>query len=702
MNKERPVSTKITAEHLNRGALIYIRQSTLGQVADHTESKRRQYALAETARTMGFGSVGIIDDDLGRSGSGLVERPGFQKLVASVCTGSVGAVFCIEASRLARNGRDWHHLIDLCALVGTLVIDADGVYEPRLVNDRLLLGLKGTMSEYELSLLRQRGLAARDSKAERGELRFALPPGYCWNELGRIEMDPDERIRETIQLVFRKFRELGSARQVFLWAILSKIQLPVQRQGRLTRRIEWRAPAYHTVSLFLHHPMYAGAYVFGRKGQRTRIVDGRARKTTGHLKPMQAWNVLLRDHHPGYISWDEFEENQKMIAENAHMQKRMSKKSARGGRALLTGLLRCGRCGRMMRVFYGMRSGHAHRYQCRGDDAHVGAGLCVGIGGKRVDQAVVVQIMEAVSEHAVEAAIRAAQQAAQADDDVRQALSRELEEACYEASLAAKRYEVVDPTKRLVARELEARWDAALQRAAQLQERLDRLDADGAGRPPIDREALMALAYDLPSAWNAPGTEPRTKQRLARILIQEVVIDLDDKSNEAVVTLHWNGGRHTEVRVARVRTGRYPVDRHPSPVEVIRKLGGQWPDRQLAVTMNRMRCKSSDGESWTTVKVRVLRERLQVPEFDEHAPRVKSISVDETANRLGICVGSVHRLIREGVLPAKQAMPSAPWQVPLAALETAEVKIGVRAVQSRRPNNLAVLQDHMTLKLPGF
>jgi DNA invertase Pin-like site-specific DNA recombinase len=702
MSKEMPVSTKITAEHLNRGAVIYIRQSTLGQVANHTESKRRQYALAETARTMGFGSVGIIDDDLGKSGSGLVERPGFQKLVASVCTGSVGAVFCIEASRLARNGRDWHHLIDLCALVGALVIDPDGVYEPRLVNDRLLLGLKGTMSEYELSLLRQRGLAARDSKAKRGELRFALPPGYCWNELGRIEMDPDDRIRETIQLVFRKFRELGSARQVFLWARLAKIQLPVQRQGHLTRRIEWHPPAYHTVSLFLHHPMYAGAYVFGRTTQRTRVVEGRARKTEGHHKPMQAWNVLLRDHHPGYISWAQFEENQKMISENAHMQKRMSKKSARGGRASLTGLLRCGRCGRMMRVFYGMRSGHAHRYQCRGDDGHVGAGLCVGIGGKRVDQAVAAQIIEAVSEHAIEAAIRAAQQAAHADDDVRQALARELEEARYEASLAAKRYEVVDPTKRLVARELEARWNASLERVAQLQERLDRLDADGAGRPPIDRAALMALAYDLPSAWNAPGTDPRTKQRLARILIQEVVIDLDDESNEAVVTLHWNGGRHTEVRVARVRTGQYPSDRHPSPVEVVRKLGGQWPDRQLAVTMNRMRCKSSDGESWTTVKVRMLRERLHVAVFDEHAPRIKSISVDETATRLDICVGSVHRLIREGVLPAKQAMPSAPWQVPLAALDTEAVKIGVRSVKSRRPNNFAVLQDTKTLKLPGF
>src|SRR3984893_7821294 len=249
----------------------------MGQVAEHTESQRRQYALAESARSLGFASVMVIDDDLGRSGSGLVERPGFQKLVASVCSGVTGAVFCIEASRLARNGRDWHHLIDLCALVGTLVIDPDGTYDPRLVNDRLLLGLKGTMSEYELSLLRPRGLAARDSKAQRGELRFALPPGYCWNEVGQIEIDPDERISSAIRLVLNKFLELGSARQVMLWAQDAALKLPVTRQNSIKCQIEGRRGAYHTVLQILRHPVYAGAYVFGRRCDRTRVVDGRAR-----------------------------------------------------------------------------------------------------------------------------------------------------------------------------------------------------------------------------------------------------------------------------------------------------------------------------------------------------------------------------------------------------------------------------------------
>jgi DNA invertase Pin-like site-specific DNA recombinase len=696
------MNPKINAEHLSRGAVVYVRQSTLGQVLEHTESKRRQYGLAESARSMGFTSVTVIDDDLGRSGSGLIERPGFQKLVSTVCAGTTGAVFCIEASRLARNGRDWHHLIDLCALTATLVVDPDGTYDPRLVNDRLLLGLKGTMSEYELSLLRQRGLAARDSKAKRGELRVALPPGYCWDELGRIEVDPDERIADAIRLVLRKFRELGSARQVLLWAKDNAVQLPVARQTPAGRRVHWKAAQYFTVIEMLRHPIYAGAYVFGRTGQRMRVVDGRARKTEGHHKPMHAWNVLIRDHHPGYISWAEFEENQQMIAENAHMKKRMARKSARGGRALLTGLVRCGRCGRMMRVFYGMRSGHAHRYQCAGDSALAGMTCCIGIGGVRVDRAVAAAIVDAVSEHAVEAALRAAEQAARADEDLRQAVVRELEEARYEVMLAARRYECVDPAKRLVARELEARWNTCLERVVQLEERQRGFETRAANRPQIDRAALMALAHDLPAVWNAPKTDPRTKQRLTRVLIQEAVIDLDDKSNEAVVTVHWSGGRHTELRVARTKTGRYPDDRHPGSVEVMRKLGGHWPDRQLAVTMNRMRCKSTDGKSWTSVRVRELRERLGIAPFDPAASDVKAISVDETARRLKICVGSVHLLIREGILPAKQLMPSAPWQVPVAALETDTVKIGVRKIVARRPRNFAVLQEEKTLKLPGF
>ncbi|GIK96323.1 MAG: hypothetical protein BroJett029_05320 [Alphaproteobacteria bacterium] len=349
-----------------------------------------------------------------------------------------------------------------------------------------------------------------ESQAGWGELRFALPPGYCWNEIGQIEIDPDQRIADAIRLVFDKFRQLGSARQVLLWAQDAGLKLPVMRRNVSVCKIEWRRAAYHNVLCLLRHPIYAGAYVFGRTTHVTRVVDGPMRKTDGHSKPMTAWNVLLRDHHPGYISWEEFEANQRLILENAHMKSRTDRKSARGGRALLTGLVRCARCGRRMRVFYGSASGHSHRYHCRGDDSHVGGWLCIGIGGVRIDRAVAAQIVEAVSEHAIEAAIRAAEQSEKAESAIRQARCRELEEARYEASLAARRYESVDPTKRLVARELEARWNAALERVLHLEERIVRHDAAAKLRPKIDRAALMALAHGLPTAWNAPGTDMRT------------------------------------------------------------------------------------------------------------------------------------------------------------------------------------------------
>jgi DNA invertase Pin-like site-specific DNA recombinase len=345
------MSSKITPDHLGRIAVVYVRQSTMAQVIGNLESQRRQYDLAGAAKEAGFMSVMVIDDDLGRSGSGSMQRPGFERLVALVCSGDVGAVYCIEASRLARNGRDWHHLIELCALAGALVIDPDGAYDPRLVNDRLLLGLKGTMSEYELSLMRQRGLAARDAKAGRGEHQFMLPPGFCWSEAGQIEIDPDEHVADTIRLVFAKFRELGSARQVFLWLRATDIKMPVVLRNVDVYKLIWKAPAYHSVMQILHSPLYAGAYAFGRRAQRTRIVEGRARKTNGLRKPREEWNVLLRDNHPAYISWQDYEDNQKLLLENAHMKKNCARKSARGGRALLTGLMRCGRCGRMMRVF---------------------------------------------------------------------------------------------------------------------------------------------------------------------------------------------------------------------------------------------------------------------------------------------------------------------------------------------------------------
>lgn len=693
------MSSKITEEHLRRRAVVYVRQSTPGQVIEHTESKRRQYDLAEVARGLGFSSVVTIDEDLGRSGSGLVERPGFQRLVALVCSGEIGAVFCIEASRLARNGRDWHHLIDLCALVGAVVIDPEGVHDLRIGSDRLLLGLKGSMSEYELSILRQRNIAARDSKAKRGELRFGLPAGYCWNELGKIEMDPNERVIEAVRLVFKKFRELGSVRQVQLWALDNDVKLPVIQQQTRGWPIVWRRPAYHNVLAFLQHPVYAGAYVFGRKATITKVVDGHARKITGRKKPLSEWSVLIHDHHEGYISWDDFMRNRAMLAENAHMKKRADRKSARGGRALLTGLVRCARCARMLRVFYGSRAGNSHRYICRGAEMHGAKKACIGVGGVRVDRAVAQQLLLAVAPHAIEAAMVAAQRIADQSHDRLEAARKELEEATYNANLAQRRHEAVDPARRLVARELERRWEEALERVRELETKVHSLTEDVARIPKIDQEQLLSLARDLPRVWNSTGQETRPKQRIVRALIQEVIVDVDEERHEVIAVIHWTGGRHTEIRVARNQS-YYPKNLVANPVKAVRALAERWDDWQIAVTLNRVRCKSPDGATWTEFRVRELRERLKIPAYDADKNPRRTISADEAARRLSICTGSVMKLIRDGKLPATQAIAGAPWEIPVETLTDESVRQGVQEIRARRPKTPQEYRDAKTLKLP--
>jgi len=423
------MNPKLTAEHLVRRALIYVRQSTAGQVLHNQESQRRQYGLVDRARELGFQQIEVVDEDLGRSGSGLVDRPGFQRLVGEVCSGTVGAVFSIEASRLARNGREWHHLIELCGMVGAVVVDPDGIYDPRLLNDRLLLGLKGTRSEFELNLLRQRSREAIVQKARRGEMQFPLPVGLSWDRAGRIERDPDRRVQQALQSVFDKLQEWGSARQVLLWFRREQVSLPVIRREDGEGKTIWKLPVYSHILRLLTNPLYAGAYAYGKTETQTKVVAGYVRKTSRHRKAPAAWTVLIRDHHPGYISWEQFETNQAMLAQNAHMQSRMRPTSARGGQALLSGLLRCRQCGHMLHVRY-LRKPGVVRYVCRGGHLNAGQEWCgIAFGGYKVDQAVGEQILRAIDEKALEAAVEAADQHRQQQQQRRQGVWQELEQA---------------------------------------------------------------------------------------------------------------------------------------------------------------------------------------------------------------------------------------------------------------------------------
>jgi DNA invertase Pin-like site-specific DNA recombinase len=357
------MNPKLTPERLARKAIVYVRQSKPSQLIHHQESTRLQFSLQDRARTLGFQRIVVVDDDLGRSGSGLVDRPGFERLAAEVCSGEVGAIFCVEASRLARNGREWHHLIDLCGMVGAVVVDLDGIYDPTLTNDRLLLGMKGTISEFEVNLFRQRSTEAILQKARRGELQIPRSVGFCWMSSGKLEKDPDQRVQQGIELVFRKMTELGSVRQVLRWFREEGVLLPAFPHGLDEGNMIWKLPGYASLHSMLTNPVYAGAYCYGKTETRTKMVEGRARKSAGHRKLQSGWKVLIKDHHPGYLSWEEYERNQAMIAANAHIHSGAEPKAGRGGGALLSGLLRCRRCWTDDSC---LLSGHSHplRMQC--------------------------------------------------------------------------------------------------------------------------------------------------------------------------------------------------------------------------------------------------------------------------------------------------------------------------------------------------
>lgn len=685
------MNPKLTAERLLRKAIVYIRQSSPNQVLHHQESQRRQYGLVDRARDLGFQQVIVIDEDLGRTGSGCVERPGFQRLVAEVCSGEASGVFCIEASRLARNGRDWHHLIELCGMVGAVIIDFDGIYDPNLVNDRLLLGVKGTMSEFELGLLRQRSEEAIRQKARRGELQFLLPVGFCWTSSGKIEKDPDERVQQALELVFRKMVELGSARRVLLWFSEEKVCLPAFPRDPGERKMIWKLPVYSNIRSILTNPIYAGAYAFGKTETRTHTVNGRARKTVGHPKPRREWMVLIQDHHLGYVSWEEYERNQALMADNSFMQSGAEPKAGRGGRALLSGLLRCRRCGRMLQVSYIGKRGAVIHYQCVGAHKQRGENRCIAFGGLRVDAAVANEVLKAVSGNAIDAALAAAEQMQQQRQELHRTIALEVEQARYEGRLAARRYEAVDPDQRLVAAALEARWNVALQKTQELENKLREFDDEIQSQPAPNKEVLLSLAQDLPAIWNSASTDMRLKQRLVRILIDEIVVDVDEKSSEVVVVIHWSGDRHSELRVKKNATGKHRRCTDIEAIGVIRQMAERFSDEQIAATLNRLGLRTGADNTWNEVRVRSAREYQKLPAFNPNDPRKDFVTLREAAQRLGLGLTMVRRLIAEKKLPASQVITCAPWQIPVEALhsetvrtEVENIKNGLRAPQTQQ------------------
>lgn len=652
---------------LQRKAVVYVRQSTQTQVEVNTEGRRRQYELVEVARSRGFRTVEVIDDDLGRSASGMVARPGFEKLVAALCAGEIGAVLCFDASRLARNGRDWHHLLELCGLVEARVIDLDGVYDPCRPNDRLLLGMKGSISEFELGVIRARMFEAARAKARRGELRISVPIGYVWHRDVGLGFDPDIRLQQVIRLVFERFRQLGSARQTHLSLATEGVAFPRPSDGKRLTSFDWTPIRYRNVIGLLKNPFYAGAYAYGKSEKRIAIVDGRARKSYGHGKSPEEWDVLIRDHHEGYIDWMEYEQNQTLLAANAYGRVG-GQKSGRGGRALLAGILTCGRCGRGLAVAYAGAPPGRPTYRCDRPNLMLGLPRCLGFGGSRVDAAVAAEILRVVEPMAIEAALEAERMHREGEAERRRTVELDLQQAEYDASLAERRYAACDPDNRLIAAQLEKHWEAALRRVEAVQGRLAAIDAP---HPTVPVPDFDGLASDLAAAWSAPGVTTRTRQQLIRSLISDIIADVDETTREVVLTVHWRGGQHSQLRVRKPRTGEHGCQTPEEALAVMEHMAARFSDADIAATLNRMGVRTGQDKTWTAHRVSSIRRVRGIHAFRSAEKDGVWLTMREAAAKLGVTSHVIRRLIKSGKLPAEQVVPGAPWQIQAKDLKNA-------------------------------
>lgn len=628
--------SKIAPEHLARQAVVYIRQSTADQVASNLESKRRQYGLADRARQLGWSDVAIIDDDLGRSGSG-VARPGFEKLLAAICDGRVGAVVSIEASRLARNGRDWHTLPEFCGLVGTLIAIGNN----------------------------------------------------------SIAKDPDRRIAEAITLVFAKFTEMQSVRQVHLWRRHERIPLPAVAYGTEGRRIEWKLPVYNTLLHILTNPIYAGAYAFGRTGSRVSIEAGRKKVVRGFKKERDDWEVLIPSHHEGYLSWADYERNLSLIADNANGKNPMSRGALRRGEALLAGLLRCGHCGRKLHVAYSGKDGNTGRYHCQGGFINHGGDRCISFGGMRIDREVGIEVIE--QPLGIEAALAAQAVRSRASEDKRRHLELALEQARYEVGHARRQYDAVDPDNRLVAAELEKRWNERLAIVRDLETELKGLTASPATElTPAYRERLMTLGADLQLAWTRPGVTPEARKRIVRTLIDEIIVHVEDNALNLVI--RWHGGDHSALKVRKNRSGQHRWSAAGETIDLVRVLARQMPDKAIASVLNRAGKTTGRGNGWTQSRVCSLRSHNAIATYREGERRERGeVTLDEAAAVLSVSPSTVRRLIKDGQLAASQLCKGAPWIIKAADLERADVKSAATARRLRRPPSGDPLQKVLEL-----
>ena len=694
------MSEKIQESHLTRKAFLYVRQSSPFQVKHNEESRRLQYAMEQRLHDLGWRDVEVIDGDQGHTADGTVDRANFDQMVGEVCMGKVGIVAARELSRLARNSLEWQHLIEVCRVVDTVLTDHDTVYDARHGNDRLLLGLKGNINEYELDVLRQRSVEARHQKARRGELVITAPVGFIKTEGQRLQKDPDRRVQQTIGLVFKKFLELGSVLQTLRWFIEQVLELPATHPGPSGWHTVWKRPSYGALMGILSNPIHAGAYVYGRVEVKRVLRDGRVRRMH-RRKPRGEYTVLIKDHHEGYITWEQFQRIQETITKNAQSYRGAATGAPKNGSALIAGLLRCRRCSRKICVRYSGPGGGFARYECVRGQMQDGEENCISFGGVRVDDAVSQEVFRVVEPGAVEAARVAAREETEQQDGVLKALSLEVEAATYEAERAARQYDATDPANRLVAEELERRWNGALEKVREVEQRIEEVRGQRDLKPPLDSAVFEKLKDTLQDVWWDSGTDARLKKRIIRTLIEEIVADVDADASEVVLIIHWKGGLHSELRLPRARQGQNRTKTSPDVLEAVQCLSLVMTDEAIARVLNRNGLKTGFGNRWIRERVAVLRSRYEIPVYSPERRTTEGwMNLKEAASYLKIAPKTLQRAAERGDVPAKHPLHGGPWVLKRDDLDTMTIQGRLVVARGGKGHPAGPNPGQLTLDLP--
>jgi DNA invertase Pin-like site-specific DNA recombinase len=664
--------SKINSDHIRRVAIVYLRQSSMSQVRNNIESQRLQYALADRAAALGWKNVEVIDSDLGVSAAaGSRRRQGFERLLSLVALGQVGIVLSREVSRLSRNDQDWCRLLEICRVFGTLIADDDHVYDLAHMDDQLVLGIKGTLSVVELGVLRMRMQRGLESKAASGRLKLRLPTGYVYDADDHPVKSPDARTREAIALVFRRFRELQNGRQLCVWVHDQGIEMPVWQYTGGKPRVMWRPPTHLFLVGIIKNPFYAGAYVYGRRPTETVVVDAKIAKRTAKLQAAECCRVFIPDHHEAYITWEEFQENQEILRRNSPRKEgNDAVTSARSGAGLLVGLLRCGHCGRKLHVNYWGRSGTSPRYICKGEYPDV-SNTCVSFAGTLVEKSVENQLLAALSPLGVEASVFARDSVCRVGEEKIGVLRHRAEQLRYEASRAFEQYDEVDPRNRLVAAELERRWNAKLTAAEEAEAALAEAQRGSAPLEAATLARLQHLGEHFEEAWHSPACSGRLKKQILRTAVREIVVRRRDR--ELVFVVHWAGGAHTELRFDRPAPGSHHKT-STDAIEIIRSLGPRYDDGAIAGVLNLHGLTTGQGKQWNAPRVATARRRYGIERKSTSPEALGLLGLKRAAAHCGVSQETIQKLVASGLVRNEQTIARAPYEISKADLDSEPVQ----------------------------